>query len=128
MKNSRLMCSLILRRASRWNRIAPGALLAAAVCLPCASLGHGQAGQTTPPTSGTAVVLMAGQVHKNLKLLKGIPEDELMDTMGFFSAALGVGCRVLPRLGQHWQLARVRRRKPDEGNGAQDDAHGRSDQ
>ena len=37
-------------------------------------------------------MLLAGQVHKNLKLLQGIPEDEFMDTMGFFSAALGVGC------------------------------------
>ena len=81
----------VLRRASRWNRIAPGALLAAAACLLCASPGRGQATRTSPPAPSRAV-LMAGQVHKNLKLLKGIPEDEFMDTMGFFSAALGVGC------------------------------------
>lgn len=80
-----------LRRTSRWSRIAPCALLVAAACLLDASPGRGQARQTSQPAPGHAV-LMSDQVHKNLKLLKGIPEDEFMDTMGFFSAALGVGC------------------------------------
>ena len=80
-----------LRRTFRSNRIAPGALLVAVGCLLCASLVRGQARQTSPPTAGHSV-LMSDHVHKNLKLLKGIPEDQFMDTMGFFSAALGVGC------------------------------------
>jgi photosynthetic reaction center cytochrome c subunit len=80
-----------LLRASRWSRILPGVFLAAAGCLLWVSLVRGQAGQTSPPAAGRAA-LLSGQVHKNLKLLKAIPEDEFMDTMGFFSAALGVGC------------------------------------
>ena len=80
-----------LRRTFRSNRIAPSVLLVAVACLLCASLVRGQARQTSPPAE-SHTVLMADQVHKNLKLLKGIPEDQLMDTMGFFSAALGVGC------------------------------------
>jgi photosynthetic reaction center cytochrome c subunit len=80
-----------LPRMSRWNRIVPCALMAAGGCLLCAFLGRGQAGRSSPSAVGH-VVLMSDQVHKNLKLLKRIPEDEFMDTMGFFSAALGVGC------------------------------------
>ncbi len=35
---------------------------------------------------------MAEQVFKNVQLLKGIPVDEFMGTMGFFSASLGLNC------------------------------------
>jgi outer membrane lipoprotein-sorting protein len=35
---------------------------------------------------------MAEQIHKNLQVLKGIPEDQFMATMGFFSASLGENC------------------------------------
>jgi hypothetical protein len=35
---------------------------------------------------------MAGDVFKNVQLLKGIPVKEFMDTMGFFSAATGLNC------------------------------------
>lgn len=35
---------------------------------------------------------MAEDVFKNVQLLKGIPVNQFMDTMGFFSAALGVNC------------------------------------
>ncbi len=36
--------------------------------------------------------LMAEDVFKNVQVLKGIPVDEFMGTMGIFSAALGVSC------------------------------------
>jgi photosynthetic reaction center cytochrome c subunit len=36
--------------------------------------------------------LMAEQVFKNVKVLKGIPVGEFMDTMGFFAASLGLNC------------------------------------
>jgi len=36
--------------------------------------------------------LMAEDVFKNVQLLKGIPVNQFMDTMGFFSAALGYNC------------------------------------
>src|SRR5438094_1662028 len=35
---------------------------------------------------------MAEDVFKNVQVLKGIPVDEFMSTMGIFSAALGMSC------------------------------------
>ena len=35
---------------------------------------------------------MAEDVFKNVQVLKGIPADQFMDTMGIFSAALGMSC------------------------------------
>lgn len=35
---------------------------------------------------------MAEEVFKNIQVLKGIPADEFLGTMGFFSAALGLNC------------------------------------
>jgi hypothetical protein len=35
---------------------------------------------------------LAEQVFKNIQSLKGIPADEFMSTMGFFSASLGISC------------------------------------
>jgi photosynthetic reaction center cytochrome c subunit len=35
---------------------------------------------------------MAEQVFRNVQILKGIPVDRFMGTMGFFSAALGLNC------------------------------------
>jgi hypothetical protein len=55
------------------------------VCLLGAALASGQAGQQAKPQ-------MAEQVFKNVQLLRGIPVDEFMDTMGMFSAALSLNC------------------------------------
>jgi hypothetical protein len=47
---------------------------------------------------------MAEDVFKNVQVLKGIPVNQFMDTMGFFSAALGLnctGCHVAESL-QNW--------------------------
>ena len=35
---------------------------------------------------------MAEDVFKNIQVLKGIPVDEFMNTMGVFSVALGMSC------------------------------------
>src|SRR5262245_65106409 len=35
---------------------------------------------------------MAEQVFKNVQVLKGIPVDEFMDTMGMFAASLSLNC------------------------------------
>lgn len=45
----------------------------------------GQAGRDEKPP-------MAEDVFKNVQILKGIPVDEFMGTMAFFSAALGMNC------------------------------------
>jgi photosynthetic reaction center cytochrome c subunit len=44
--------------------------------------------QTAPPQRPQ----MAEDVFKNVQVLKGIPVDEFMSTMGVFSAALGMSC------------------------------------
>src|SRR3954469_793976 len=44
-------------------------------------------GQTPPRTPQ-----LAEQVFKNVQVLRGIPVDEFMDTMGMFSAATGLNC------------------------------------
>src|SRR4026209_874094 len=35
---------------------------------------------------------LAEEVFKNIQVLKGLPVDEFMGTMGFFSASLGLNC------------------------------------
>src|SRR5258705_11980478 len=35
---------------------------------------------------------MAEELFKNVQVLKGIPVDEFMDTMGMISSALGLNC------------------------------------
>ena len=47
----------------------------------------GTIGQTAPDAPQ-----ISEQVFKNIQVLKGIPVDEFMDTMGMFSAALGYDC------------------------------------
>jgi len=43
-------------------------------------------------TAGPQRPLMAEDVFKNVQVLKGIPVNQFMETMGFFSAALGYTC------------------------------------
>ena len=49
-----------------------------------AGLNARQAQPARPP--------MAEEVFKNIQVLKGIPVDEFMGTMGFFSSSLGLNC------------------------------------
>jgi photosynthetic reaction center cytochrome c subunit len=57
----------------------------AAAWLVGVALAIGQAGPGPRPQ-------MAEEVFKNVQVLKGIPVDEFMGTMGVFSAALGLSC------------------------------------
>src|ERR1700737_3144017 len=74
----------------RWKWETPGssrrtilcAVGTAAVILLAAALASGQ--EQKP--------LMAEDVFKNVQVLKGIPVDEFMSTMGIFSVALGMSC------------------------------------
>src|SRR5579862_4751900 len=56
-----------------------------AACLVGSALAYGQAAPEPKPP-------MAEEVFKNVQVLKGIPVDEFMNTMGIFSAALGISC------------------------------------
>ncbi len=49
-------------------------------------------GQAAPAPKPPAAPLLAEQVFKNVQVLKGISVAEFMDTMGIFSAALGISC------------------------------------
>jgi len=51
-------------------------------------LANGQAG----PAAQAQTQPMAEQVFKKVDILRGIPVDEFMDTMGMFSAALSLNC------------------------------------
>jgi photosynthetic reaction center cytochrome c subunit len=55
------------------------------ICLLAVESASAQAGQQPKP-------LMVEDVFKNVQVLKGIPVDEFMDTMGFFAAALSLNC------------------------------------
>lgn len=70
--------------AARRRAVAGASTTALACFLWLASIA-GQAGpEASPP--------MVDTVFKNVQVLKGIPVDEFMDTMGMFSASLGYDC------------------------------------
>jgi photosynthetic reaction center cytochrome c subunit len=51
--------------------------------------GQTPAQQTPPPAQKE---LMAEDVYKNIQVLRGIPENQFLSTMGFFSASIGESC------------------------------------
>jgi photosynthetic reaction center cytochrome c subunit len=82
-----------------------GSLGTAVVCLLCAALAGGQAapgGQKAPAEKPKAAPagqkapapkpVMSEDFFKNVQVLKGIPVDEFMGTMGFFASALSLNC------------------------------------
>ncbi len=50
--------------------------------------------------------LMAEEVFKNVQVLKGIPVDEFMNTMGFFAASLSLNCTSCHGLASAGDVAR----------------------
>src|SRR5580700_711312 len=88
----------------RCRRTILGGLGTVVASLLCAALVSGQAtpgGQNAPapkPQNAPAAKPpaqkqpMAEDVLKNVQVLKGIPLDEFMGTMGFFAAALSLNC------------------------------------
>jgi len=79
-----------MRFGSRRIRIMGGAIGTAAVWLLSVALVGGQAGPAAPNAAQSQ--LLAENVFKNITVLRGIPVDEFMGTMGVFSAALGLSC------------------------------------
>jgi len=70
------------------RRVIAGVVGSAAACLLLVGLANGQAGQAAQAQRQP----MAEEVFKKVDVLKGIPVDEFMDTMGMFSAALTLNC------------------------------------
>ena len=67
------------------RRTIVGATVTVIVCLLGLVSAAGQVGSEQTPQ-------MTDNVFKNIQVLKGIPVDEFMDTMGMFAAALGYDC------------------------------------
>ena len=59
------------------------------VCLVGSALARGQTGPAAP--TGQKPIL-SEQAFKNVKVLRGIPVKEFMETMGFFAASLSLNC------------------------------------
>ena len=55
--------------------------------------------------------LMAEEVFKNVQILKGIPVNQFMDTMGFFAASLGLNCVYCHVAGKSGELGSLCRRR-----------------
>jgi photosynthetic reaction center cytochrome c subunit len=80
----------------------PGSRLTAGLAAMCGvwllgvALAASQAPQAKP--------LMSEEFFKNVQVLKGIPVDEFLDTMGMFSAATGLNCTDchIPESGGSW--------------------------
>jgi len=70
-----------------------GAAATGAVWLLSVALVGGQAAPARPAAPAQAQSqMLAENVFKNITVLRGIPVDEFMGTMGVFSAALGLSC------------------------------------
>src|SRR2546427_8212441 len=67
------------------RRMIFGVMGSVVVFLLCVAFVSGQAGQAPRPQ-------VAEDVFKNVQVLRGIPVDEFMDTMGMFSASLSLNC------------------------------------
>ena len=66
-----------------------------ATCVGGAVLGCGGVRvwtQSAPLSAGTPVPTTAEQFYKNIQVLKGFPADQLMPSMQFITASLGVQC------------------------------------
>ena len=72
----------------RSRRMILGAVATVSVSLVSVVLAGAQAGQTGQAPRPQ----MSEEVFKNVQILKGIPVDEFMDTMGMFAAALSLNC------------------------------------
>src|SRR5882672_3474081 len=75
------------RTPGNMNQSRTIAAVTAAIVLTLISVAtlRGQAPTTPRPP-------MAEEVFKNIQVLKGIPEDQFMGTMGIFASALGKNC------------------------------------
>ena len=81
-----------------FRTLTPGTMATIALCL----LTTSASGQTAP-----AKQLMSEQAFKNVTVLKGIPVDEFMNTMGFISASTNFNCtdcHVEPKVEGDWSV------------------------
>src|SRR5262245_13969916 len=72
------------------TRALPAIIAVTSFCLLALATVEGQTAQRPP---------LAEEVFKNVQVLKGIPVNDFMGTMGIFSAALGMSCEDCHRSG-----------------------------
>ena len=96
--------------ADGWTRASWAVLAAAVLCLAGLAPANGQSAAPKQPKAANAVAakaqgkataktaasgektLLAEDVFKDIRVLRGMPLDEFMDTMGFFAASLSMTC------------------------------------
>ena len=74
------------------NRVVLGAMSAAVLALLGAAMARGQGAPQAARPDPSAKTVMSEEYFKNIQLLRGVPVDEFMDTMGMFAAATGLNC------------------------------------
>ena len=74
------------------RRVIVGVVATACVWILSVTLVTGQAAPPQAPVTAAEDRRMSAAVFKNVQVLRGIPVDEFMGTMGVFSAALGFSC------------------------------------
>jgi outer membrane lipoprotein-sorting protein len=82
----------------RRNGMVFGAILSAILCLLSAVVMRGQASQ--PPKEKE---LMAEDVYKNIQVFRGVPENQFLATMGFFSGSLSESCEFCHKSEVSWE-------------------------
>jgi outer membrane lipoprotein-sorting protein len=83
------------------SRIFPGLFALCGVCLLGTVLS---ARQAAPPAAAQETPLISDQYFKNVQVLKGLPVDEFLETMGMFAASTGLNCTDchIPESGGSW--------------------------
>lgn len=106
----------------QWTQaMARHATLSAAGLAAALLLGAALAGGQAPPQAGTPAErqgaatggqqgaaaapkrqLLAEDVYKNIQVLRGVPENQFLSTMGFFAASLTVDCSYCHNSQETW--------------------------
>ena len=89
-----------------WKQRIVGAVGATVACL----LGVALAGGQSAPAAAQAPAqkeLMAEDVYKNVQVLRGLPENQFLATMGFFAASLNESCEFCHKSEVSWQAYAV---------------------
>jgi photosynthetic reaction center cytochrome c subunit len=83
-----------IQRKEKSGRAAFFAIMLGGILIAAVSVMSGQSAmsQTAGPADSSGAPKTAEQVYKNIKILKGVPADQVIPAMQFIAASLGVGC------------------------------------
>lgn len=83
-----------------WKQMIAGAAGTMVTCLLGVALAAGQQGPAPAPAQKE---LMAEDVYKNIQVLRGLPENQFLATMGFFAASLNESCEFCHKSEASWE-------------------------